>query len=694
MNPGYDAVIKCSHAFNLLDARGAISVSERVGYIGRVRKLARKAAVAYAKLREELGFPLIKDEAERAKWVKPAVRRERRSGGRRAAGKARRRRRPGHEPRPAVRDRRRGAAGRLHPAGAGAARARRHRGARRRAPRARRGAHARHAAPARALRRGARGAPARPRRGGDGPGRARGVRRGGQAHEGAARLLPGQGRRPRGRAAGRDAEGRVRGRDRAPGGPARGRGAARAARRPRPRPHVPQGDALARRRHALRPAGALAGGAARRRGAAGARLRPRGRARVARPPLPRARARSGSPARRTTSRRSSRPACWRTRRRAQARIGGADRRRVAAAQGGRPVADEELLEICSYLVEWPTAFAGSFDEHYLDLPREVIVTALREHQRFFAVEREDGTLLPCFIAVRNGDERGLDVIRRGNEGVLIARLEDAKFYWETDLKHPPAARVEALAGVVWMEGLGSLREKAARLEALAGLVARAHRAGGGRGGAARGAAVQDRPALRDDRQRQGVREPRGRDGRALRAPRGRARGRGRGHRRALPAARAGRRAARDATRARCSRSRTSSTTWPARSSRARCRAGARTPTACAAPRTAWCASWSSRGVHLDLGEATERGAGAVPRRRTPALARDGSAAAARDVLARPGARRARGARRALRRLRGGARGAARGATAATARAGATRPTACSAGGSWTSSAGTSASSRW
>ncbi len=72
VNPGYDAVIKCSHAFNLLDARGAISVSERVGYIGRVRKLARRAAVAYTKLREELGYPLIKDEVERAKWVKPA----------------------------------------------------------------------------------------------------------------------------------------------------------------------------------------------------------------------------------------------------------------------------------------------------------------------------------------------------------------------------------------------------------------------------------------------------------------------------------------------------------------------------------------------------------------------------------------------------------------------------------------------
>jgi glycyl-tRNA synthetase alpha chain len=69
VSPGYDAVIKCSHVFNLLDARGAISVSERVGYIARVRKLARKAAAAFAQLRRELGYPLLKDEAERAKWL-------------------------------------------------------------------------------------------------------------------------------------------------------------------------------------------------------------------------------------------------------------------------------------------------------------------------------------------------------------------------------------------------------------------------------------------------------------------------------------------------------------------------------------------------------------------------------------------------------------------------------------------------
>lgn len=144
---------------------------------------------------------------------------------------------------------------------------------------------------------------------------------------------------------------------------------------------------------------------------------------------------------------------------------------LAATVGGRVVADDELVEINNFLVERPTAFLGSFDAHYLDLPREVIVMALREHQRFFAVEDAGGRLLPHFLALRNGDARNLDVIRRGNEGVLVARLEDAKFYWETDLKHPPAARVDALASVVWMEGLGSLREKAARLETLVDFLA-------------------------------------------------------------------------------------------------------------------------------------------------------------------------------------------------------------------------------
>ena len=112
--------------------------------------------------------------------------------------------------------------------------------------------------------------------------------------------------------------------------------------------------------------------------------------------------------------------------------------KTAAGAGGRIVADEELVDINNFLgrVARPS-FAGHFDPRYLDLPREVIVIALREHQRFFAVEKPDGTLLPAFVAVRNGDDKGLDLVRRGNEQVLVARLEDARFYWETDLKTPP-----------------------------------------------------------------------------------------------------------------------------------------------------------------------------------------------------------------------------------------------------------------
>lgn len=139
---------------------------------------------------------------------------------------------------------------------------------------------------------------------------------------------------------------------------------------------------------------------------------------------------------------------------------------AAAAVGGRVVADGELTDIVNYLIEWPTAITGSFHARYLDLPREVIVTALREHQRFFAVESADGTLLGHFITVRNGDDAGVATVRKGNEDVLVARLDDARFYWDTDLKHKPADLVEKLSGVVWMEGLGSLREKASRLEEL------------------------------------------------------------------------------------------------------------------------------------------------------------------------------------------------------------------------------------
>src|SRR5262249_7242441 len=133
--------------------------------------------------------------------------------------------------------------------------------------------------------------------------------------------------------------------------------------------------------------------------------------------------------------------------------------------------DDELVDIVNYLVEWPTAVAGTFHERYLDLPREVIVTALREHQRFFAVETEAAKLKTSFLTVRNGDGVALATVRKGNEDVLVARLEDARFYWDADLKHNPSELVDKLSGVVWMEGLGTMRDKASRLEALAGWLA-------------------------------------------------------------------------------------------------------------------------------------------------------------------------------------------------------------------------------
>lgn len=151
--------------------------------------------------------------------------------------------------------------------------------------------------------------------------------------------------------------------------------------------------------------------------------------------------------------------------------------KVASDLGGEVRPDEALLDINTFMVEWPTAFAGSFDKRFHDLPNEVIISALREHQSFFAVRDKrwsagsDSRLLDKFIAVRNGDERGLDLIRKGNEDVLRARLEDAEFYWKTDHKRSPANRVEDLKSVVWMEGLGSLYEKTQRLVALGGRLA-------------------------------------------------------------------------------------------------------------------------------------------------------------------------------------------------------------------------------
>jgi len=103
---------------------------------------------------------------------------------------------------------------------------------------------------------------------------------------------------------------------------------------------------------------------------------------------------------------------------------------VAAGLGGTVKEDEELLEEVTYLVEWPTALSGRFEEKYLKMPEELVVTPMREHQRYFPVYAKDGGLLPNFITVRNGDDYHLNVVAEGNEKVLRARLADAEFFYK------------------------------------------------------------------------------------------------------------------------------------------------------------------------------------------------------------------------------------------------------------------------
>ncbi len=141
--------------------------------------------------------------------------------------------------------------------------------------------------------------------------------------------------------------------------------------------------------------------------------------------------------------------------------------RAAAEQaGGRVRLDADLLDEVNFMVEYPTALVGHFDSRYLELPDDVIVTVMSGHQRYFAVENPDGTLQPLFVAIRNGDEQGLDLVRQGNERVIEPRLADAEFYLTEDMRTPLHDRVEDLKRVTYIEGMGSLYDKTQRLEGL------------------------------------------------------------------------------------------------------------------------------------------------------------------------------------------------------------------------------------
>ncbi len=134
--------------------------------------------------------------------------------------------------------------------------------------------------------------------------------------------------------------------------------------------------------------------------------------------------------------------------------------------GGRRLEDDGLLNEVVFLAELPAVFSGSFDTAYLELPREVVVTAMRSHQRYFAVEDERGRLMAHFLVVCDGRWDEPDQVIAGNERVLRARLEDARFYWRVDMKAGLDRLSESLEKVVWLESVGSLREKADRVEKL------------------------------------------------------------------------------------------------------------------------------------------------------------------------------------------------------------------------------------
>lgn len=143
---------------------------------------------------------------------------------------------------------------------------------------------------------------------------------------------------------------------------------------------------------------------------------------------------------------------------------------VAAANGGQAEVNEDLLEEVLYLVEYPTALCGKFDEKYLALPAEAVITPMRDHQRYFPVLK-DGQLLPLFITIRNGGKEHLETVQHGNERVLRARLEDAQFFFDEDRKNTLEQHGEKLKTVVFQDGLGTIYDKALRLEVLAGYIA-------------------------------------------------------------------------------------------------------------------------------------------------------------------------------------------------------------------------------
>jgi glycyl-tRNA synthetase beta chain len=144
---------------------------------------------------------------------------------------------------------------------------------------------------------------------------------------------------------------------------------------------------------------------------------------------------------------------------------------AAAAVSGVPIKDEELVSTVANMVEYPSAVCGSFDKSFLTIPSPVLITAMKKHQKYFALQDRQGRLMPNFVAINNTIAKDEDLVRKGHEKVLRARLSDASFFFKEDRKKPLEARLEDLKGVIYQAELGTSYAKVQRFTALAEFVA-------------------------------------------------------------------------------------------------------------------------------------------------------------------------------------------------------------------------------
>ncbi|GAI83211.1 unnamed protein product, partial [marine sediment metagenome] len=148
-----------------------------------------------------------------------------------------------------------------------------------------------------------------------------------------------------------------------------------------------------------------------------------------------------------------------------------DIKQIIKEIGGEKIINEKLLNEITYLVEYPNAILGKFDKKYLELPKDVLTEVMRKHQKYFPVFKNKDELLPLFIVIINNSKKYASKIKEGNENVLRARLEDAKFFYQEDQKIPLEENVDKLKNVIFREKLGSLFDRTKRVELLCDYIA-------------------------------------------------------------------------------------------------------------------------------------------------------------------------------------------------------------------------------